>query len=593
MLALVLTGCAGNQTPAPAQSEAVTGSDADGASDESAAETADDNSAEAASDSDAITTAAESSEAESGEAVSTEPESTVPAAAELDPLLDLKNYSDKWEYVTEQPKSQRGEFVLDENGNMVYEPVQPCYVLWNVPYCLNPADAEVELLDIYVPAEYMDARDNGNGTFTCTVNRNASFKRADGTVYTGANAPVIVQNTIDGYAEGARLQLTSGRKGGGVGTYNSYLESGYVLVSIGSRGIGSVSDGTAPACVVDLKAGIRMIKANADIMAGDINRIVATGTSAGGGVTSVLGASGNSAVYDSYLEEIGAVMDSTDDIYCAMAFCPITNLDTGDAAFEWLHATETASTGGFGGMMGGPGAGGPGAGGPGAGGPDMMGGGAASEPEEFSEFEVALHEALIDAFKQDLKDMGIDPDEFEKGFLDKINECITYYAENYDGEQYTVEDIGTFVTENMGRKKGVPSFDGLDSGNKENQLFDSEHFSAELLEILEDLAPSFPEAAEATDAFKAQLTDQKLKEVQLMTPNYFILGGESDIAPFWRFRNGTMDGDLGSVSAWTMTNLLEKKGGFEIDYGLVWGVGHMSADYSYDDVQTYIDSICK
>ena len=54
------------------------------------------------------------------------------------------------------------------------------------------------------------------------------------------------------------------------------------LVSIGSYGIGSAVDGTAPACVTDLMAGIRMIKANAELMAGDINRIVATGTSAGG-----------------------------------------------------------------------------------------------------------------------------------------------------------------------------------------------------------------------------------------------------------------------------------------------------------------------
>lgn len=229
--------------------------------------------------------AAPSEDAEPSE--ETEAEESV---IQLDLALDLANYADKWTYVTEQPKSQRGELVYDESGDLVFEPVQPCYMITDVPYCLNPADDTIQLLDIYVPEEYMDAKDNGDGTFTCTVNREGSFTNPAGVTYTGATAPIIVQNTIDGYAEGARLTLTSGRKGGGVGTYNSYLESGYVLVSIGSRGIGSAVDGTAPACVTDLKAGIRMIKTNAELMAGDVEKIIATGTSAGGGVTSVLGA---------------------------------------------------------------------------------------------------------------------------------------------------------------------------------------------------------------------------------------------------------------------------------------------------------------
>ena len=534
--------------------------------------------------------------------------------------LDLADYMDKWVYVSEMPKTERGDVVYNEDGTPVMESVQPCYALKGVPYCLKPADASIQVLDIYVPAEYLDAKDNGDGTYTCTTRKGGTFTREDGVSYTAGNAPIIYQNTIDGYAQGDLLQLTSGRKGNGVGTYNSYLESGYVLVSVGSRGITSKVDGTAPACIVDLKAGIRLLKANDDVIPGDTNKIIATGTSAGGAVTSVLGASGNAEEYLPYLEEIGARMDSTDDIYCALAFCPITNLGIGDAAYEWLHASETAvasglGMGGFGGMGGGPGGaggmGGPNAGGMGGpGGPGGGTGGGNAEPEEFSAFELALHKALYEAYLKDLEAMGLDPDAFYDSFLDQINACIAYYVEHYvedldafadendvllrDGDSFSAESVEAFVSEYMGRSKGVPSFDSLEYKNKENDLFDGEHFSQELLTILEGLSGEYKEAAAVLDDFKAQVTDERLKEVDLMTPIYFLQNSKSAVtAPYWRFRIGTNDGDLGAVAAWTITQLLEMEQGCTVDYGLVWGIGHMSADYSYADVQTYVDSICK
>lgn len=541
--------------------------------------------------------------------------------------LDLVDYMDKWIYVSEMPKTERGDVVYNEDGTPVMEAVQPCYVLKGVPYCLKPVDASIQVLDIYVPAEYLDAKENGDGTYTCTTHEGGTFTREDGVSYTAKNAPIIYQNTIDGYAQGDLLQLTSGRKGNGVGTYNSYLESGYVLVSVGSRGITSKVDGTAPACIVDLKAGIRLLKANDSVIPGDANKIIATGTSAGGAVTSVLGASGNAEEYLPYLEEIGARLDSTDDIYCALVFCPITNLGIGDAAYEWLHASETMvasgfGMGGFGGMggpnvdgMGGPGGmGGPNAGGMGGfggpGGPGGAGTDEKAEPEEFSAFELALHKALYEAYLKDLETMGLDPDEFYEGFLGQINDCIAYYVEHYvedleafadendillrDGESFSAESVEAFVSEYMGRSKGVPSFDSLEHKNKENDLFDGEHFSQELLTVLEGLSGEYKEAAAVLDDFRAQLTAERLKEVDLMTPIYFLQNSESAVAaPYWRFRIGTNDGDLGAVAAWTITQLLENEQGCTVDYGLVWGVGHMSADYSYGDVQAYVDSICK
>lgn len=98
----------------------------------------------------------------------------------------------------------------------------------------------------------------------------------------------------------------------------------------------------------------------------------------------------------------------------------------------------------------------------------------------------------------------------------------------------------------------------------------------------------------AVKDYDADNTDELLAEVALMSPMTFLTGGqESTVAPYWRFRNGMTDQDVGSVAAFTMTQILRQKGLAEVDYNLIWNVGHMSADYSYADVQSYVDFICQ
>lgn len=127
------------------------------------------------------------------------------------------------------------------------------------------------------------------------------------------------------------------------------LAAGYVYVDIGSRGRGIVAaDGTlpgkAPAAVVDAKAAIRWLRLNDAALAGSAERIVITGTSGGGGLSSVVASSGNSADFLPYLAEIGAAgvaVDGTsslaDDVFAVIAYCPITDLGHADMAYEWLY----------------------------------------------------------------------------------------------------------------------------------------------------------------------------------------------------------------------------------------------------------------
>ncbi|MBP5727315.1 MAG: tannase, partial [Clostridia bacterium] len=54
-----------------------------------------------------------------------------------------------------------------------------------------------------------------------------------------------------------------------------------------------------------------------------------------GAQSAIIGASGNSSLYDPYLKAIGAVMTESDAEKGRMCWCPITNLDIADEAYEW------------------------------------------------------------------------------------------------------------------------------------------------------------------------------------------------------------------------------------------------------------------
>lgn len=501
--------------------------------------------------------------------------------AELHPL-SVERISNQWVYLTE---------VEDEKGTV--SPVPACYALKNVPYCTAPLDSTVQFVDIYVPAAYVDAVDNGDGTFTCAVSDNGSVTNAAGITYTAATAPVVLQNSIDAYKQSNPIALSDSRRGGGVGTYGDFIESGYILISLACRGSNSKVDGYAPASIVDMKAAIRMLKFNDDFLPGDMSKIITTGGSAGGGVASLLGASGNSELYLPYLEEIGAILDSTDDVFAVAAYCPITNLDVGDAAYEWLHASETKLA------------------------PVNHGNGTeqgenapATMSMDFGPFEMALQQELLDQFDAYLIAHNIDPQVFYDGFLSQINTCIADYITmtdadpadfarefsylNFDGEAVTAPDVGTFVENSMARSKGCTSFDTLYLGSNENKLFRKTHFSKMVYDALCNLSKDYADAASYALRYEPYINEEALTVVKIMSPDTFLTGdAESDVAPNWRFRIGTNDGDLGASTAWLMVNLLEQDPAVEtIDYALVWGKPHGTADYSFDGIREYIDSIC-
>jgi hypothetical protein len=128
------------------------------------------------------------------------------------------------------------------------------------------------------------------------------------------------------------------------------LAAGYVFVDVGTRSRGLVDaggafSGKAPAVVVDAKAAIRYLRLNDAAIPGSSDRIVVTGTSGGGGLSTALAASGNSPDYFPYLATIGAAgIDASgastlnDDVFAVIAYCPITDLGNADIAYEWQYS---------------------------------------------------------------------------------------------------------------------------------------------------------------------------------------------------------------------------------------------------------------
>ena len=76
-------------------------------------------------------------------------------------------------------------------------------------------------------------------------------------------------------------------------------------------------------------------------MPGNANRIITNGTSAGGAVSLLQGAAGNSSDFQPYLQALGAATAAT-NVYAVSAYCPITNLDAADMAYEWSYKGITS-----------------------------------------------------------------------------------------------------------------------------------------------------------------------------------------------------------------------------------------------------------
>jgi hypothetical protein len=210
----------------------------------------------------------------------------------------------------------------------LYNADDDVYYQTGIRYAENSPDENYDSLAVFVPGAYFDATGNGDGTYTCALNTAAEVAG-----YSAATAPIVFPINTPGYM--AQEELTD------YTDVSEYTDAGFVYVHVGARG----RDEGAPAGVTDFKAAIRYIRYNDGVIAGNCDRIFTFGMSGGGAQSAILGATGDSGMYDAYLEDIGAVQGVSDAVDGAMCWCPITNLDESDEAYEWnLGVTRTDLT---------------------------------------------------------------------------------------------------------------------------------------------------------------------------------------------------------------------------------------------------------
>ncbi|MGY3707676.1 subtype A tannase [Granulicatella adiacens] len=203
----------------------------------------------------------------------------------------------------------RTKWLYNETDNVYYQ--------IGISYAGNQVD-ENQTLSIFIPGEYMTATSNGDGTYTADLKADA--KIGD---YTASTAPVVMPINTPGYSKmNALTEYTSEAA--------TYTKEGFIYMSAGLRG----RDTGAPNGVIDAKAAIRYLRSNTDYIS-STNPFYVFGMSGGGAQSAIIGASGDSELYTSYLNEIGAVSTTSDAVDGVMAWCPITNLDVADAAYEW------------------------------------------------------------------------------------------------------------------------------------------------------------------------------------------------------------------------------------------------------------------
>lgn len=177
-------------------------------------------------------------------------------------------------------------------------------------YVTNVEDSVYQTLNIYVP------------------DRLANIPRV----------PVLLRTYVGGYAASTAKSPSASDATGRA------LSEGYVVCIPGSRGSNSTVErdgsviytGIAPNGLLDLKAAVRYLRYNDDAIPGSSELIFTDGTSAGGAMSSLLGATGNSKDYAESLRKMGAA-DVRDDVFAAICYCPITDLNHADMEYEWLY----------------------------------------------------------------------------------------------------------------------------------------------------------------------------------------------------------------------------------------------------------------
>jgi hypothetical protein len=405
--------------------------------------------------------------------------------------------------------------------------------------------------------------------------------------YRTDETPIFLPNTIGGYNPGLPAEPTRNE-------VKTALAKGYVVVAPGARGrtnydAAGIYNGKAPAVIVDLKAAVRYLRFNDKVMPGDAEKIISSGTSAGGAVSTLLGATGNNKDYEPYLTAIGAAKEK-DDIFATNAYCPITNLDNADTTYEWQFYGINDYY--------------------------FLGGGTMTGDQLIVSQELKdMFPAYVNGLKlydyEPRNDHGVGllhaPGQVKKGValtLDANGEgSFKDYVKSFiiDSAQTALDDgvdlsVFDWITIEDGivtdldwdeyllyeqRMKPAPAFDGIYAPSWENNLFgtatiNNQHFTQYSYET-------------PYSTWEAPLADWSI--VKMMNPMYYIGASSTNSSHYWRIRHGAVDADTSvAIPVMLATKLMNT--GHDVDFAVPWGQGH-GGNYDLEELFDWIEAISK
>ena len=449
-----------------------------------------------------------------------------------------------------------------------------------IPYVANPIDIDQQYMNIYVPEEYFN-----NGT----VNG-----------YNTQTAPIFMPNAVGGYMPSQAM--TPKVENGKPNSVLYALSRGYVVASPATRGrTNKASDGNfigkAPAVIVDLQAATAYLHANDSTMPGNANRIITNGTSAGGAVSLLQGATGNNSDFQPYLQALGAATAAT-NVYAVSAYAPITNLDAADMAYEWSYKGITSFnkvTMGQGEL------------------PQANVGGNTAPPqrtiqrvnlnaddiaysnllsEHFPEYvnNLQLHDSMGRVLKLDKNGNGTFKNYVKAFIIDAANKAQakgtdlskhTYFVR--DNKTGAIKDINwEAYNQFVSRSKAPGAFDSRSNDSGENNLFgtsatDNNHFT--ITAALHDTTPN-------QDVYV-----ENAKIVTMMNPMNYLGSPAATNARYYRIRYGTADSNT-SVAIPLIVGTRAQNLGYNVDMATPFGVDH-SGDYDLDELFNWMDNIVK
>ena len=449
-----------------------------------------------------------------------------------------------------------------------------------IPYVANPIDIDQQYMNIYIPEEYFN---NGivNG-------------------YNTQTAPIFMPNAVGGYMPSQAMapKVENGKP-------NSVLYAlsrGYVVASPATRGrTNKASDGNfigkAPAVIVDLQAATAYLHANNAAIPGNANRIITNGTSAGGAVSLLQGATGNSSDFQPYLQALGAATAPT-NVYAVSAYAPITNLDAADMAYEWSYSGITS----FNKVSMGQGEL-----------PQANVGGTAAPPkrtmqrvnlnaddlaysnllkERFPDYvnNLQLHDSMGRILKLDKNGNGTFKSYVKTFIIDAANKAQaqgtdlsrhTYLVR--DNKTGAIKDINWDVyNQFVSRSKAPGAFDSRANDSGENSLFgtsttDNNHFT---------ITAALHDTTSNQDVYV-----ENAKVVTMMNPMNYLGSPAATNAQFYRIRYGTADSNT-SIAIPLIVGTRAQNLGYKVDMSTPFNVDH-SGDYDLEELFNWMDTIVK